>query len=193
MLDAWVGLAWPLRSEATTSRALRELQIMRVAALTRASFEWHAHWPAAIRAGATPQQLEALGDPASSDLFDDREKATLRCTDEIIIDGSASADAVRQLRDLFSNAECIELLLTAAFYSCVSGTLLSLGVEAPDEPDSEPLGVYRAVTNDEDRQRVNQANAQRCPASAVAGRPGDSASALSAISRIVARCSRTPG
>jgi alkylhydroperoxidase family enzyme len=72
MLEAWVGLAWPLRSQPTTSRALRELQIMRVALLTRASFEWFAHWPAAIAAGATAQELEALSDPDASDLFDDR-------------------------------------------------------------------------------------------------------------------------
>jgi alkylhydroperoxidase family enzyme len=146
MLEAWVGLAWPLRSQPTTSRALRELQIMRVALLTRASFEWFAHWPAAIAAGATAQELEALSDPDASDLFDDREKAALRCTEELIIDGAASEEAVRQLRTFFSDAECIELLLTAAFYSCVSHTLLSLGVEAPDDPDSRPLIAYRSLT-----------------------------------------------
>ena len=48
MLKAWVDLAWPLRLEATTSRALRELIIMRVAVLTDAAFEWEAHWPAAL-------------------------------------------------------------------------------------------------------------------------------------------------
>ena len=148
MLDAWTGMAWPLRSEPATSRALRELQIMRVAVLTRASFEWHAHWPAAIKAGVDPGQLEALGDPAASDLFDERERATLRCTDEIITEGAASADAVEELRRLFGDAECIELILTAAFYSCVSGTLLSLGVEAPEDPESEPLAVYRALVAD---------------------------------------------
>jgi alkylhydroperoxidase family enzyme len=148
MLDAWVGLAWPLRSEPTTSRALRELQIMRVAVLTRASFEWHAHGPAAIRAGVTSRQLEALGDPTASDLFDEREQTTLRCTDEIITEGAASADAIRQLRSMFSDAECIELLLTASFYSCVSSFLLSLGVDAPDDPDSEALGVYRVLVDE---------------------------------------------
>jgi len=146
MLDAWVGMAWPLRSEPTTSRALRELQIMRVAVLTRASFEWHAHWPAAVKAGVTPGQLAALGDPESSDHFDDREKAALRGTDEIITEGAASADAMRELSTHFADSECIELVLTAAFYSCVSGTLLSLGVEAPEEVESEALAVYRAIT-----------------------------------------------
>ena len=148
MLDAWTGMAWPLRSEPTTSRALRELQIMRVAVLTRASFEWIAHWPAALRAGATREQLEALDDPAASALFDEPEKATLRCTDEIIIDGAASAESVERLKSHFGEAECIELILTAAFYSCVSGTLLSLGVEAPDDADGDALGVYRRLIGD---------------------------------------------
>ena len=51
MLNAWVGLAWPLRNEATTSRALRELIIMRVAQLTRTGYEWVAHRPMASSTG----------------------------------------------------------------------------------------------------------------------------------------------
>ena len=50
MLNAWVGMAWPLRTEATTSRALRELIIMRVAQLTRTPYEWVAHRPMTVKA-----------------------------------------------------------------------------------------------------------------------------------------------
>lgn len=152
MLDAWIGLAWPLRTEPTTTRALRELLIMRVATLTHASFEWQAHWPAAIGAGVHAEQLAALGDWPASELFSAAEKAALRCTDEMIERGGASAEAVSKLRDHFADGECVELILTAAFYSCVSHTLLTLGVDATgpdvdaDEPD-HPLAVYRALTS----------------------------------------------
>ena len=68
MLEAWVGLAWPLRSKPTTSRALRELLIMQLAVLTKAGFEWQAHWPAAVKAGEAPDGcrdllLKSVGGP----------------------------------------------------------------------------------------------------------------------------------
>ena len=144
MLEAWVGLAWPLRSEPTTSRALRELLIMRVAILTSASFEWQAHWPAALAAGVSKEQLQSLGAWSRSDLFSPSEKAALRCTDEMLETGGASAAAMEDLRAHYPDSECIELILTAAFYSCVSHTLLSLGIAAdPDAADGEPLAVYQ--------------------------------------------------
>ena len=146
MLDAWVGLAWPLRSEPETSRGLRELLIMRVALLTHASFEWQAHWPAALAAGVSVDQLGALKTWATSDLFSAAEKAALRCTDEMIEAGGASAEAVALLREHYDDGQCIELILTSAFYSCVSHTLLTLGVEADADGDSEPAAMFQILT-----------------------------------------------
>ncbi len=150
MLDAWVGLAWPLRSKPTTSRALRELLIMQLAVLTGASFEWQAHWPAALKAGVTPAQLAALGRWSASDLFDEPTKAALRCSDEMIVNGGASAEAVAALRKHFDDGECVELILTSAFYSCVSHVLLTIGIEASEhahgERPDECLATYVALT-----------------------------------------------
>ncbi len=149
MLEAWVGLAWPLRSKPKTSRALRELLIMQLAVLTRATFEWQAHWPAALKAGVTPAQLAALGSWASSDLFDSPTKAALRCGAEMIADGGASAEAVAALRTHFDDGECVELILTSAFYACVSHVLLTIGVEADpshDDVSDECVATYAALT-----------------------------------------------
>ncbi|HRE03034.1 MAG TPA: carboxymuconolactone decarboxylase family protein [Ilumatobacteraceae bacterium] len=145
MLAAWVGLAWPLRAQPTTSRALRELIIMRIAVLTQASYEWSAHWPAALKAGVTTPQLRALGIGAASDEFDAAQRATLRCTDEIILDGGASASAMAELRMHFSDGECVELVLTATFYACVSRTLASLGLEADAPPDEPSRAMFDAI------------------------------------------------
>jgi 4-carboxymuconolactone decarboxylase len=145
MLAAWVGLAWPLRAKATTSRALRELIIMRIAVLTRASYEWNAHWPAALKAGVTIEQLNAVGVGADSDEFDAAERATLRCTEEIILDGGASAGSMADLRAHFSDGECVELVLTATFYACVSRTLASLGLEADGSSDEQARTMFEAI------------------------------------------------
>ena len=146
MLDAWVGMAWPLRSEPDTDRGLRELLIMRTALATRSSFEWQAHWRASLRAGVTEDQLAALGDWRASSEFSAAERAALACTDEIVLDGGASSGAVAGLREHFSAGECIELILTASFYVCVSRTLHSLGIEADTEAPDTGLAVYSRLT-----------------------------------------------
>ena len=147
MLDAWTAMAWPLRSEPDTDRALRELLIMRTALLTRSSFEWQAHWPAAVRAGVTEAQLEALDDWGSSSAFSAAERAALACTDEIVLDGGAAQRSVAGLREHFATGECIELLLTASFYVCVSRMLNSLGIEADPETAEEALATYTRLTS----------------------------------------------
>ena len=146
MLEAWVGMAWPLRSEPAADRGLRELLIMRTALLTRSSFEWQAHWPAAVRAGATVPQLEALGHWEGSGEFSPAERAALACTDEIVLQGGAAPESVAGLRQHFSAGECIELILTAGFYVCVSATLHSLAIEADPNTATEALATYTRLT-----------------------------------------------
>jgi len=144
MLKAWVDMAWPLRSEPETDRGLRELLIMRVAQLTQAGFEWVAHWDMAVHHGVSTEQLEALAGWRESDLFTDEERAALAVTDELTTGVEASAAAMDELARHFEPGPIVELVLTAAFYNCVSRTLRSLGLE-PD-PGDERLAVMRSGT-----------------------------------------------
>ena len=143
MLKAWVDLAWPLRSEPETDRGLRELLIMRVAQLTDAAFEWVAHWDMAVHSGVTVEQLHALSTWPDSELFSEQERAALAVTDELTTDIAASDATFEQLARHFEPGPIVELVLTAAFYNCVSRTLRTLGLE-PD-PDDERLSVLRGA------------------------------------------------
>jgi len=113
--------------------------------LTRAAFEWEAHWPAALDAGVRTSQLRELNSWATSSEFNAEERAALRCVDEMIASGAASPDAVAELRSHFDDGEVVELVLTAGFYSCVSHVLLTLGIEA-ESSDDEPTVLYRTLT-----------------------------------------------
>ncbi len=136
MLRAWTALAWPLRSDASTPRGLRELVIMRVAQLTAAEAEWLAHWPMAVHHGVTDDQLAALSNWHDSDLFDDDERAVLQFTDELTTDVEASEAAFKALADRFDAGAVVELTLTAAFYNCVSRVLRTLGLGPADREDA---------------------------------------------------------
>jgi alkylhydroperoxidase family enzyme len=126
MLQAWVDLAWPLRNQSTTSRGLRELIIMRVAQLTDARYEWIAHHDMAIESGNSAEAIAALKDWRNSDVFSDEERVLLALTDEITTDLEVSDATWADLAERWQPGELIELILTAAFYSCVSRTLRTL-------------------------------------------------------------------
>ena len=142
LLQGWTNFAWSLRADAETPRGLRELQIMRVAQLTDAETEWDAHWDMAVQHGNPPEKLGDLANWADSDAFDDRERAVLAFTDEMTTEVEVTDETFAAVEAEFSAQEVVELTLTAAFYSCVSRVLRTLGVE-PAEVRPDVLATMR--------------------------------------------------
>ena len=140
MLNAWVGLAWPLRHDATTSRGLRELIIMRVAQLTRTAYEWVAHYPMAVHCGITAEQLADLRQWRASERFTDEQREVLALADELTDDVDVSEQTWATLAARYQPAELVELVLTAAYYSCVSRTLRALRL--PVDVDDPALARF---------------------------------------------------
>ena len=128
MLKAWVGLAWPLRHDATTPRALRELVILRGAQIMGANYEWAHHCDMALAAGVPQAKIDALKDGHASPAFDASEKAALRLAEEITHGPGASAQAMAEARKHFGDDQVVELVLTSSFYACVGRMLHSLDV-----------------------------------------------------------------
>ena len=128
LLKAWTDFAWPLRNDATTPRSLRELAILRVAQLTGAEFEWRAHAEFALRVGVTQAQLAALDRWRDSELFGDDEQAVLAVTEQLTTSLEVDDDVFAPLLARWTPAEVVELVLTIAFYSCVSRTLHGLQI-----------------------------------------------------------------
>jgi len=137
MLQAWTGLAWPLRHDATTPRGLRELIIMRVAQLTGAPYEWLAHWDMAVRSGVTEDQLAELGRWLGSDRFGEPEREVLAMVDELTVDVAVGDDTWARLAARHEAGELVELVLTTGYYACVSRVLQALRIE-PDVADDDP-------------------------------------------------------
>jgi AhpD family alkylhydroperoxidase len=140
MLQAWTDLAWPLRNDATTSRALRELIIMRVAQLTGAAYEWLAHHDAARHHGVGAEQLAALRHWRDSTAFSDEERDVLAMTDELVDSIEVSDATWAAVSARFQPGELVELTLTAAFYCCVSRMLRTLRM--PVDPDDPRLTTF---------------------------------------------------
>jgi 4-carboxymuconolactone decarboxylase len=128
MLKAWTDFTWPLRNEVVSPRPLRELIIMRVAQVTKATYEWAHHWPMAIANGVGEEQLVQLSEWERSDCYSDDERVALRYTDAIT--AMAVSDAVfEEVRRAFSPEVIIELTLTASFYTNLARVLQALDID----------------------------------------------------------------
>ncbi len=133
----WNALMGALRSGTTLPDDLRELVILRVAALNDADFEWTAHEPIGRRAGLTDVHLQLLRhpdrttDPATGAAWTPVQAAVLAFTDASTR-GVVVPDAVfAAVRDHLDDRQVVELTGTVAGYAMVSRFLVALEVPPP--------------------------------------------------------------
>ncbi|MCU1692308.1 MAG: carboxymuconolactone decarboxylase family protein [Frankiales bacterium] len=132
VLDAWIGIGWTLRKEVAADRGLGELAVLRVAQLCRCDYVWRSHHRMALRAGARPEQVEALADWRASKEFDDAERAVLQLVDEVTVDGDATDATWAAVEQHLGDREAVEVVVTVGWYACVARTVLALRI--PLEP-----------------------------------------------------------
>jgi AhpD family alkylhydroperoxidase len=129
---AWTEFANAIRHDSRTPRALRELMILRTAQIARSEYEWAHHLRMARKAGVDEAKIAALAGWRSMPAFDARERAALALTEAVM--ACNVTDAVHaEVKRHFSDAEYVELSLTAAFYAMVSRMLDAMQVELDDD------------------------------------------------------------
>ncbi len=120
----------------------RELAILRVGWLARATYEWHHHVAIAIdHAGMTMADVELAraGPVAGSNAADD---VLLRAVDELVGDHFISNPTWAQLATRYDQTQLIDLVFTIGQYTMVSMALNSLGVQL--EPEYRDSGHVTA-------------------------------------------------
>jgi 4-carboxymuconolactone decarboxylase len=115
--------------KADLSPRLRELAILRVGTLTRATYEWTQHVRIALETGVTQEQIDDIGAWADSPRFDEQERAVLQYTDEVVKNVKASDEAFSRLRDFLPQREVVELTVTIGYYGMVARVLESMEIE----------------------------------------------------------------
>ena len=118
---------------------LRELCLLRAVKLEGGEYEWLQHVPIARDLGCSEAQIAALEDDDDlAHCFDDREKAALQFTREVVVDVRASDETLAQARKHLSDREIVELILMAGFYIMLARLTETLGVET-DPPIGSAL------------------------------------------------------
>ncbi len=128
LVAAWTEFFNSVRHESRTPRRLREIMILRTAQLARSEYEWAHHLTMARTAGVREEQIAQLADWRVSQQFDERERAALALT-EAVTACKMTDEVHAEARRHFSDADYVELCLTAAAYAMVSRMLDALGVE----------------------------------------------------------------
>jgi AhpD family alkylhydroperoxidase len=130
--EGWLALLTAVRQKASLPGGLRELVIMRVAALNGAPYEAQQHAPIALAEGVSSEQLEHLAEWRSSDVFDALQRAVLALTDGMTRDVKVPHVLIDEVRQYLSDREVVELVTTIAAYNMVSRFLEALGIDSND-------------------------------------------------------------
>lgn len=133
----WEKLLSAVRNQSTVPADLRELVILRVAVLNRATFEFEAHVPHARAAGIDDAKIEAVrtwrseaaGAQDATVAFGPDETLVLGLADAMTRDIDVPEALMAQVRTRFEDRTLLELVTTVAAYNMVSRVLVALGIE----------------------------------------------------------------
>lgn len=115
--DGWNSFLGAVRTRTSLPDDLRELAICRVAVCNRAWFEWAHHAPLAAAAGVSVAALdvvkaETLPEARQVKLFNEKQWAVLRYTEEMTRNVQVSDEVFALVREHFDDRETVEITAT---------------------------------------------------------------------------------
>ncbi|KBZ63833.1 carboxymuconolactone decarboxylase family protein [Mycobacterium colombiense] len=124
----------------TLDSRLRELVIMRIGWLTACDYEWTQHWRVASRLGVPADDLLGVRDWPNHAGFGPTERAVLAATDDVVRDGSVSAESWSACEREFQGdtTVLVELVTVIGAWRMVASILQSLEVPLEEGVSSWP-------------------------------------------------------
>jgi uncharacterized peroxidase-related enzyme len=110
---------------------LRELAYLKSSLTNDCEYCSHYHRKAAEKEGASDDQLEAIENYASSDAFDEEEKAVLAYAEELTRDGNVGTKTVDQVKAHLNDTQLVTLAATVALANFTNRINHGLAVELP--------------------------------------------------------------
>jgi len=135
----WLRFGAAVLTEMELDPVLRELAILRVAAITPgAEYEWVQHESIARAVGATDEQIEGARTGAG---LDGDADLVIRFTDQVVRDAAPDEATFREMTDRFSSRGIIELLLAIGQYMMLARIMATAQIDV--EPPAGPGLVER--------------------------------------------------
>lgn len=130
LASAWFDLNQAVRYGTEIDGQCRELAVIRVAILNDVEYVQRAHGPAyALKEGLTPEQVVAIADWQSSNLFTEKHRALLAYTDAMTRDIEVADSVFTEVRKHFSERQTVELSMLVGAYNMLTRFLKVLKVD----------------------------------------------------------------
>ena len=113
---------------------LREMAILRTAALLDCEYERRAHAMFGKEVGMTDKQVRSIHDFENSGAFNETERAVLRFADEVAQKGRVKDETFSALSKHLDEDRMVELAQTVGFYGMIARILLPFEVDLEDDP-----------------------------------------------------------
>lgn len=117
--DGFNTLLGAIRSKSSLSLAAMEIAVCYVAVLNKATYEWTAHAPLALKAGVTRDALEAVlrGDVKNAEALSDEEVDVLEFTYQSTKNVDIEERLMEKLKARYTEQQVMELTITVAAYN----------------------------------------------------------------------------
>ena len=110
----------------------REIAILRVAHVTKASYVWHHHVAIGKTTGITDQEIQKIACDGPVQSLDQEGNLLCRVADEISLDVRLSDDALSEIIEAYGNQGATELILCCCWFNLVSRFTESTRVEVEE-------------------------------------------------------------
>ena len=133
------AMAYAIRFDTKTPRPLIELAILRTAHLWEGDYELNQHRPMMRACGYTPQQIGAVGNWRSSNLFDERQRALLAYVDQAAR-GEVDDATFAEFGKFFDAQEIVEITITVDTYVGTALFTRALRIKIEDDGRLTAMG-----------------------------------------------------
>jgi alkylhydroperoxidase family enzyme len=113
----------------TLPSRLRELVVLRVAAVRGAAYEWAQHVVLAAGEGITPDEIERVRTQPDAVEWSRLEAALLRAVDELVRDASIDDDTWAALASELDEQQLLDFVFTVGAYDLLAMMMRSVGVQ----------------------------------------------------------------
>ncbi len=128
MAEGWEEFLSAVRQRNSLPADLRELVILRVAALNQAPYEFEAHIEHAKKAGVPDHKIAAAKEASISPVFTDHEQLVLQLTDTMTRQIEVPDALFNKIAAHYAGKELLDLCITIGAYNMVSRVLVALHI-----------------------------------------------------------------
>jgi 4-carboxymuconolactone decarboxylase len=117
----------------------REIVVLRIGWNARSEYEFGQHTVIGLRCGLTRPEIAALTRSADERPWSRDDRALIALADDLANDDCVSDATWAVLRERWSDAQLVEMLVLAGYYRLVSGFLNSTGVQLDEGVPGFPV------------------------------------------------------